>query len=140
MKYIMLVHYQENIWDEMSEAQKNDVLSGYQNLISDLSARGQYFGGNPLQPSSSATSIRVRDGRTTVTDGPYAETREQLGGYIIIDVADLDEAMRVAARMPPARYGTVEVRPIMDMDAHFGVDGATDSIASATAANLELRT
>src|SRR5215212_3562999 len=131
MKYIMLVHYQERIWDEMGETQKHDVLRGYQDVIADLSARGQYLGGNPLHPSSSATSIQVRDGKTTVTDGPYAETREQLGGYLIIDVADLDEAMRVASRMPPARYGTVEVRPVMEMDAHFGVAGATHAIADA---------
>jgi hypothetical protein len=83
-------------------------------LSQELTARGQYLGGFPLHPSSSATSVRVRDGKRLVTDGPFAETREQLGGYMIIDVKDLDEALAIAARVPLARLSTVEIRPVRD--------------------------
>ena len=79
-----------------------------------LTANGQYLGGNPLQPASMATSVRVRDGKRLVTDGPFAETREQLGGYMLIDVPSLDEALAAAARGPVASVGTVEVRPVRE--------------------------
>ena len=83
-------------------------------LSDELTSRGQYVAGHPLQPSSSATTVRVRDGRRIVTDGPFAETREQLGGYMIIDVKDLDEAIAIAARIPLARTSTVEIRPVRE--------------------------
>jgi hypothetical protein len=83
-------------------------------LTEEITARGQYLGGSPLYPSSSATSVRVRDGKRIVTDGPFAETREQLGGYMLIDVKDLDEAIAIAGRIPLARTSTVEIRPVRD--------------------------
>jgi hypothetical protein len=83
-------------------------------LAQELRARGQYLGGFPLHPSSSATSVRVRDGKPLVTDGPFAETREQLGGYMLIDVEDLETAIAIAARVPLARTSTVEVRPVRE--------------------------
>jgi hypothetical protein len=83
-------------------------------LSEELAARGQYLGGFPLHPSSAATSIRVRDGKRLVTDGPFAETREQLGGYMIIDVEDLDAAIAIAGRVPLARTSTVEIRPVRE--------------------------
>jgi hypothetical protein len=81
----------------------------------DLRKDGKYVGANPLHPVSTATSVRVRDGKPLVTDGPFAETREALGGYFLIDARDLDEAIGIAARIPGARAGTVEIRPVMDM-------------------------
>lgn len=83
-------------------------------LIEDLVAKGKYIASSPLEPTSLATSVRVRDGRRLVTDGPFAETREQLGGFYLIDATDLDEALAVAARVPMARKGTVEVRPVIE--------------------------
>ena len=83
-------------------------------LAQELNASGQYLAGAPLHPTSTATSVRVRDGKRLVTDGPFAETREQLGGYFLIDAKDLDEAIAIAARVPVARVGTVEVRPVRE--------------------------
>ena len=84
-------------------------------LAQELHSRGQYLGANPLHPTSTAASVRVRDGGPLVTDGPFAETREQLGGYFLIQAKDLDEAIGIAAKIPGARYGTVEVRPVMEV-------------------------
>jgi hypothetical protein len=81
----------------------------------DIRKSGHYVGGNPLQPTSTATTVRVRDGKSVSTDGPFAETREQLGGYYLVEARDLDEATALAARIPGARMGSIEVRPIMDM-------------------------
>ena len=96
----------------MSERQQ--IYSESVELSEELTSRGQYLGGFPLYPSSSATSVRVRDGKRLVTDGPFAETREQLGGYMLIDVNNLDEAIGIAARIPLARTATVEVRPVRE--------------------------
>ena len=84
-------------------------------LSEELTSRGQYVAGHPLYPASAATSVRVRNGKRLVTDGPFAETREQLGGYMLIDVKDLDEAIDIAGRVPGARWGTVEVRPVKEV-------------------------
>ena len=84
-------------------------------LTHELHASGQYLAAAPLHPTSTATSVRVRDGKRLVTDGPFAETREQLGGYFLIDAKDLDEAIGIAARIPGARLGTIEIRPVMEM-------------------------
>jgi hypothetical protein len=84
-------------------------------LTHDLHASGHYLAAAPLHPTSTATSVRIREGRRLVTDGPFAETREQLGGYFLIDAKDLDEAMGIAARIPAARWGTVEVRPVIEL-------------------------
>ena len=84
-------------------------------MAHDLHASGQYVGANPLHPTSAATSVRVREGKTVVTDGPFAETREHLGGYFLIDAPNLDEAIRVATRIPGARKGTVEIRPVLEI-------------------------
>ena len=84
-------------------------------LCHELSASGHYLGANPLHPTSLATSVRVRDGKPIVTDGPFAETREHLGGYFLIDAPNLDEAIRIAARIPGARKGTVEIRPVLEI-------------------------
>ena len=114
MKYILLICRNEPVWDTMSVSERQRIYGETLALSEELAARGQYLGGAPLYPSSSATSVRVRDGKRLVTDGPFAETREQLGGYMLIDVKDLDEAIAIAGRIPLARTSTVEIRPVRD--------------------------
>ena len=114
MKYMLMICRDEPAWEKLSGGERQKIYRDMVELSQELTARGQYLGGHPLHPSSSATSVRVRDGKRIVTDGPFAETREQLGGYMIIDVKDLDEALAIAARVPLARTSTVEVRPVRD--------------------------
>jgi len=114
MKYLLLICRDEPVWDKLSTSDRQQIYLDTVKLSEEIQARGQYFGGNPLHPSSAATSVRVRDGKRLVTDGPFAETREQLGGYMLIDVKNLDEAIAIAARIPLARTGVVEVRPVRD--------------------------
>jgi hypothetical protein len=114
MKYMLLICRDEPAWDNLSVGERTEIYERSRELSDELTARGQYLGGHPLYPSSSATSVRVRDGRRLVTDGPFAETREQLGGYMLIEVDDLDAAIAIAARVPLARTATVEVRPVRE--------------------------
>ncbi len=114
MKYMLLICRDEPTWDKLSVTERQQIYGETLQLSEELTARGQYLGGSPLHPSSAATSVRVRDGKRLVTDGPFAETREQLGGYMLIDVKDLDEAIAIAARIPLARTSTVEVRPVRE--------------------------
>jgi len=112
MKYMLLIYLDEKA---LSESEREACYVESLQLAQDIHASGQYLGANPLHPTSMATSVRVRNGKRLVTDGPFAETREQLGGYFLIDAKDLDEALGVAARIPMARKGTVEVRPVIEM-------------------------
>ena len=112
---MLLICRDEPVWDKLSVAERQRIYAETLKLSEELTARGQYLAGHPLFPSSSATSVRVRDGKPLVTDGPFAETREQLGGFFMIDAKDLDEAIRVAARVPGARVGTIEIRPVMEI-------------------------
>jgi hypothetical protein len=112
MKYMLLIYSDEQA---LSEAERKDCYAESTQLAHDLKSNGQYLSANPLHPTAMATSIRVRDGKRLVTDGPFAETREQLGGYFLINAKDLDEAIAVAARIPMARKGTVEVRPVIEI-------------------------
>jgi hypothetical protein len=112
MKYMLLIYMGENA---MSETEREHCYVESTQLAHDLAASGKYLAANPLQPVSTATSIRMRDGKRLVTDGPFAETREQLGGYFLIDAKDLDEAIGIAARIPGARKGTVEIRPLIEI-------------------------
>src|SRR5213595_879264 len=114
MKYMLLIHHDEQAWDKLGEAKRQLIFGEFRELRQQLLSRGQYLDSAPLQPTSVATSFRVRDGKRLVTDGPFAETREQLGGYMLIDVKDLDEAIGIAARIPLARTSTVEVRPVRE--------------------------
>ena len=125
MKYMMLIHYDEAAWPKLGDADRQQIFDEYMQLVREMESRGQYLGGDPLHPTSASTSVRIRDGKRLITDGPFAETREQLGGYMLVDVKDLDEAMAIATRIPAARYGTVEVRPVMDLEAHFGLPAPT---------------
>ena len=113
MKYLLLVYLDET-WEKRSLAERREAYWGQVRVSDELQARGQYLGGNPLHPPSTATTVRVRDGKRLLTDGPFAETREHLGGYMLIDVENLDEAIAIAARGPLARVGTIEIRPVRD--------------------------
>jgi hypothetical protein len=111
---MLMICRDEPVWEKLSLNERQQVYADTLKLSEELTSRGQYLGGFPLHPSSSATSVRVRDGKRLVTDGPFAETREQLGGYMLIDVKDLDEAIAIAVRVPLARTSTVEVRPVRE--------------------------
>jgi hypothetical protein len=108
MKYILLIHHEE----ALDEGERQHLLAESVQLANDLHEQRQYLDAAPLQPTSATTSVKVRDGKRIVTDGPFAETREQIGGYFLIDAKDLGEAIDIAGRIPGARIGTVEVRPV----------------------------
>ena len=113
MKYMLLIYFDEQT--PLSEAERQECYAESTQLAHEIHAKGQFLGANPLHPTSMATSVRVRDGKRLVTDGPFAETREQLGGYFLIDAKNLDEAIGIAARIPMACKGTVEVRPVIEI-------------------------
>jgi hypothetical protein len=113
MKYMLLIYLDEQ--NPLSEVERQECYAESTQLALELNKTGKYLSANPLHPTSMATSVRVRNGKRLVTDGPFAETREQLGGYFLIDAKDLDEALGVAARVPMARKGTVEVRPVIEI-------------------------
>jgi hypothetical protein len=115
MRYMLLCYDDEQAWQQAGEAALQQAMQEAVQLTHELKAKGQYLTAAPLHHSSTATSVRVRDGRRVVTDGPFAETREQLGGYYLIEAKDLDEAISIAARHPGARKGTVEIRPIREI-------------------------
>ena len=112
MKYMLLIYSDENAW---TEGEQEQCLVESVQLTHQLNAKGQYLGASPLQPVAMATSVRVRDRKRLVTDGPFAETHEQLGGYFLIDAQDLNEAIAIAGRIPGARKGTVEIRPLLEL-------------------------
>jgi hypothetical protein len=111
---MLMICRDEPVWDGMSAAERQRIYGEMVELSEELQARGAYLGGFPLYPSAAATSVRVREGKPLVTDGPFAETREQLGGYMLIDVKNLDEAIEIARRIPLARMSTVEIRPVRE--------------------------
>jgi len=112
MKYMLLVYIDE---EAMTDEERQHCYVESEQLTQELSLNGQYLGAGPLHSVATATSVRVRDDKRVVTDGPFAETREQLGGYYLIEAKDLDEAIGIAERIPPARYGTIEIRPVMEI-------------------------
>jgi hypothetical protein len=113
MKYMLLVYSDENVWETAARDQCYVDSAAY---ARELSESGKYLAASPLQSVSTATSVRVRNGKRVVTDGPFAETREQLGGYYLVDVPTLDEAIEIAGRIPGARLGTIEIRPILEIE------------------------
>jgi hypothetical protein len=112
MQYMLLIYQEENA---PSEAQREQCYAESAQFAQQLNASGQYLASSPLHPTSTATSLRVQDGKRVVTDGPFAETREQLGGFFLIDVQDLDQAIDIAGRLPAGKWGTVEIRPVMEI-------------------------
>ena len=114
MQYLLLIYDKENEWGKLSEAEQNAMMKEYQEFSKSINQSGHYRAGSQLHPVSKATTVRVRDGKKVITDGPFAETKEQLGGYYLVEAKDLDEAVALAARIPSARFGSIEVRPLVE--------------------------
>lgn len=112
MKYLCLIYSDEKQWDAMPPAEMQAVMGEYFAFTDAIKKSGHYIAGDALKPTATATSVRVRNGKLSTTDGPFAETKEQLGGYYLIEARDLNDAIQVASRIPSARVGTIEVRPI----------------------------
>jgi hypothetical protein len=112
MKYMLLIYLDEQA---LSQAQREQCYMESAEYAHELNGKGKYLATAPLHPTSTATSVRVRDGRRLVTDGPFAETREQLGGFFLINAKDLDEAISIASQIPAGRWGTVEIRPVIEV-------------------------
>lgn len=112
MRYMLLIYMDENA---MNETERSDCYAKSAELAQHMHSKGQYLTAAPLHPISTATSLRVRDGKPFVTDGPFAETREQLGGFFMIEAGNLDEALKIAEQIPGARFGTVEIRPVLEV-------------------------
>lgn len=116
MRYMLLCYDDEQAWNQAGEAALKAAMREAVGLCHELKAKGQYLLASPLHPVSTATSVRIREGRRLVTDGPFAETREQLGGFYLIEAKDLDEAISIAGRHPGVRLGTVEIRPVLELE------------------------
>jgi hypothetical protein len=116
MKYLCLIYEDEKQWDALPAEQSDAILTEYSSFTDDIRSSGHFIAGEALQPTQAATTVRVRNGTISTTDGPFAETREQLGGYYLVEAKDLNEAIAIAARIPAARNGSIEVRPIMEFD------------------------
>src|SRR5436305_12258420 len=117
MQYAVLIYDEPAVWERMSEEERNAVMGEYFGYSESLRSAGVYVDGNPLESASAATTVRVRDGQRLTTDGPFAETREVLGGYYILECDSSDDALAHAARCPSARFGSIEVRPVMQIPA-----------------------
>ena len=115
MKFMLLVHHDEDAFGKMSEAKRKELFTESAQLTHQLHANRQYLSASPLHPAGTSVIVRVREGKSLVTDGPFIETREQIAGYFLVDAKDLDEATRIATRVPGARIGTVEVRPLIEI-------------------------
>jgi hypothetical protein len=116
MKYLLLIYGEDGNWEAKSDEERQAMYAEYGTLVGDLTQRGKMVGGDELQPASTATTVRVRNGETMVTDGPFAETKEALGGYFVVEAESLDEALEIAARIPTAREGSIEVRPVVERE------------------------
>ena len=116
MEYMLLIYEDEAILERQSDAQRQEIWTAYAEYSKALAEAGAMRAGAPLQPTATATTVRVRDGSTGTTDGPFAETKEQLGGYYLVDCKDLDEALAWAAKIPAAAFGSIEVRPVMPVN------------------------
>ena len=116
MRYLCLIYEDEKWWDSATPADMEKGMADYNAFTEGIKKQGNYIGGEALQPTKTATSVRVRQGKVSTTDGPYVETKEQLGGYYLIKAKDLNEAVQVASRIPGAQHGTVEVRPVMEFE------------------------
>jgi hypothetical protein len=112
MQYLLLIYGNETYWNKLSEAEQGKVSQEYGEFTQSIAGSGHLKGGNELDRISTATTVQMRDGKRVVTDGPFAETKEQLGGYYLVEAKDLDEAIGLAARIPSSRWGSIEVRPI----------------------------
>ena len=114
MKYLCLIYDAESTWAGMPKSESDAMMGEYVAFTEGIRESGQYVAGEALQPVSTATTVRVRNGQLSTTDGPFAETKEQLGGFYLVEARDLNEAIQVASRIPSARLGSIEVRPVVD--------------------------
>ncbi len=114
MKYLCLVYHEEKLLNAFPNQEREAIWDEALSFCDKLQKAGQLLAASPLHPVDTATTVRVREGKTTTTDGPFAETKEQLGGFLLIDVSDLNDAIRIAAQFPAARFGSVEVRPLKE--------------------------
>ena len=114
MQYLLLIYENEKAFADVSQEEGAKIFNEYKEYTESIKASGNLRAGDALEPTTKATTVRVRDGKTLTTDGPFAETREQLGGYYLVEAADLDEALQLAARIPSSRWGSIEVRPVMN--------------------------
>ena len=112
MKYLCLIYSDETIWPRLSKAEMEQMMAEYLAFSASIKQSGHHVDNARLQPTHTATSVRIRDGKLSATDGPFAETKEQLGGFYLIEARDLNEAIQIASRIPGARVGTIEVRPV----------------------------
>ena len=112
MKYLCLIYSDETLWPKLPKAETDAMMSEYMSFSADIQESGHFVAANRLQPTPAATTIRIRNGKLSTTDGPFAETKEQLGGYYLLEARDLNEAIQIASRIPGARVGSIEVRPI----------------------------
>jgi hypothetical protein len=117
MKYLCLIYENEKSWENASPAEGEAIMNEYFTFTADIQKNGKYVAGEALQPIQTATTVRVRNGKVSTTDGPFAETKEQLGGFYLIEAKDLNDAIQVAAKIPAARSGSIEVRPVVDFSA-----------------------
>ena|SRR5688572_9504591 len=115
MQYLCLIYEDEKEWQKLPPAETETILREYSAYTESMQRSGNYLGGNGLQPTNTATTVRVRQGKVATIDGPFAETKEQLGGYYLLKARDLNEAIQLASKIPGARFGSVEVRPVMEM-------------------------
>ena len=121
MKYLCLIYADESVWQSMPQAEVDKMIAEYMAFTEGVKQSGQFAGGNRLHPVAAATTVRVRDGKLSTTDGPFAETKEQLGGYYLVEARDLNDAIQVAVKIPGARVGSIEVRPIWE--SHLSREG-----------------
>jgi hypothetical protein len=117
MKYLCLIYENEKNWETMPQGDAEAIMNEYFGFTEDIRKSGKYIAGEALQPTATATTVRVRNGKVSSTDGPFAETKEQLGGFYLIEAKDLNDAIQVASRIPSARLGSIEVRPVVDFSA-----------------------
>ena len=115
MKYLCLIYADEKVWEKMPKAEQEQWYGEYFAFSEGIKQSGHYVGSNPLQPTRTATTVRVRNGKVSTTDGPFVETKEQLGGYYLIEARDLNDAIQVASKIPSARHGSIEVRPVLEI-------------------------
>jgi hypothetical protein len=129
MRYLLLIYGPEDVPDPTPDEQA-EVMAAYNAFTEHIRSKNAYLGGEALEPTATATTVRVRDGKTLTTDGPFAETKEALGGYYLVEAKDLDEAIDFAARIPGAQTGSIEVRPIWEIPAEYTAAGAGAAAAN----------
>ena len=115
MQYMLLIYDEEKAWAKMSQGESGKMMEAYNGFTQDIIKSGNFKAGDALQPTQTATTVRVREGKRLTTDGPFAETKEQLAGYFLVEAKDLDEALAIAAKIPSAKIGSIEVRPVRSM-------------------------